>query len=230
MSYRSVVVCAIVACTSVPHLMAQSGTPTSSPPVSPPSYQSQGVNIQQTVPVQGSAMPASMASTTKSKTDVIGLDGYCPVCIIEMKKWVRGDHSIQATHDGKTYYFPGDEQKQMFLANPAKYIPALGGDCTVCLTEKGKRMPGSVHHSALSGGKLYLFPSIDQKKMFVSNPRKYIDAAVANGGDCAVCRVEMGKEVKGKAEFSAVHNGMTYWFPGAEQRSMFLANPSKYTK
>ena len=74
----------------------------------------------------------SNASTSKSKQSSLALGGYCPVCVIEMKKWVRGNPEHQVTYAGKTYRFPGEKQKQTFLANPTKYVPALGGDCTVC--------------------------------------------------------------------------------------------------
>jgi YHS domain-containing protein len=145
-----------------------------------------------------------------------------------MKKWVPGHPSIQVAYDGKTYYFPGEEQKQMFLAAPQKYVPALGGDCVVCQTEMGKRMPGSVLHAALSGNRLFLFPNEDMKKKFTSEPRKYAQADVALGGLCSVCRVEMNQDVAGDPQVSLIHGGMRYQFASNDQRNMFLANPSKY--
>ncbi len=167
-----------------------------------------------------SRMPATMAA--------LGLNGYCPVCIIEMKKWVKGSPQVAATYDGKTYYFPGADQRNMFLADPAKYVPALGGDCTVCYAKMGKRMPGSIQHAALSKKRLYLFPARDQQQEFIANAPKYVDVDLANGGNCIVCRVEMGKDMPGKPEIAAYHNGWRYLFPGKDQRDMFVANPTKY--
>ena len=77
----------------------------------------------------------------------IGLGGYCPVCILDANKWVKGSPEHQATYDGVTYYLPEEAIKQKFLANPAKYVPALGGDCIVCYVKLGKRVPGSVNYS-----------------------------------------------------------------------------------
>src|SRR5271163_67643 len=74
----------------------------------------------------------------------IGLDGYCPVCIVDAKKWEKGSPSSTATYDGVTYQFPNDAIKQAFLKNPAKYVPALDGDCIVCYVKLGKRVPGSI--------------------------------------------------------------------------------------
>lgn len=171
--------------------------------------------------VQGSTMRPLAASQA-------AMDGYCPVCIIEMKKWVKGNAAISASYDGKTYYFPGQEQKAMFLADPAKYVPALGGDCTVCYVKMKKRVPGSVHHAALSGQRLFLFPNKELQQEFLTNSRKYADADLALGGNCSVCRVEMGKDVPGKPEIAVMHKGLRYLFPSDEQRKMFLANPAKY--
>ena len=166
--------------------------------------------------------------TQVTRSTPVALQGYCPVCVIEMKKWVRGNSSIQAKHDGKIYYFPGEEQRQMFLKNPAKYTPALGGDCAVCLTDMKKKMPGSIQFTALHANRLFLFPNADIKQKFMESPGKYANADLALGGNCAVCRVEMKQEVAGKAEFSTTYAGMRYLFPSDEQRGMFLANPGKY--
>ena len=77
----------------------------------------------------------------------IGLGGYCPVCILDANKWAKGSPDHQATYDGVTYYFPEEAIKEKFQANPAKYVPALGGDCIVCYAKLVKRVPGSVNHT-----------------------------------------------------------------------------------
>ena len=158
----------------------------------------------------------------------LAMGGYCPVCIIENKQWVKGDPQFQVTYDGKTYLFPGQKQKAMFTANPAKYVPAFGGDCVVCRSKMGKRVPGSVQHAAFAGGRLYLFPAEKQQQEFLANHAKYTGADVALGGKCAVCRVEMGKDVEGKSEFAEYYRGRRYLFPGPKQQQMFRQNPAKY--
>lgn len=52
--------------------------------------------------------------------------------------------------------------------------------------------------------------------------------ALALGGACPVCLVEMGKTVPGKEEFSSVYKGVEYRFPSKEQQKIFDANPRKY--
>ena len=157
------------------------------------------------------------------------LDGYCPVCLVKMNKLVKGDAGYSSTFDGKTYLFPGTKQKQMFDADPAAFTPVLGGDCTVCRVEKGKTVPGKAELHVVRDGRLYLFPSEKQRRMFEDNPDKYADADLALGGDCAVCLAKMGKVVPGQPEYASVHDGMRYLFPGPEQKRMFDEDPAAYT-
>ena len=177
----------------------------------------------------GSASKGSGSATRDGMMAKPGLGGYCPVCIIETKEWVKGDSSISATYDGKTYLFPEEKQKQMFLANPVKYVPALGGDCTVCLANLNKRTPGSVQHATIYKNRLFLFPNAEIKAKFRDDLQKYADVDLAMNGMCSVCKVEMNQEVPGDPRFTVMHNGMRYQFPGEKQRDMFLANPDKYS-
>jgi YHS domain-containing protein len=167
-------------------------------------------------------------SDTAEHQATVALSGYCPVCVIEMRKWVKGDSRFAVVQDGKTYLFPSDEQKQMFVKNPDKYTPALGGKCTVCLVEIGKTMDGSVGFATMHEGRLFLFPSDEQKQMFLKNAAKYANVDLAAQGQCTVCRVEMQKQVQGRPEFAAIHKDMRYWFPSEDQLKMFVSNPAKY--
>lgn len=168
----------------------------------------------------GSGMKAGMAP--------VGLDGYCPLCIVKIKKWVKGSSQHAVEFDGKTYLFPAAEQKQAFMDSPEKWVPILGGDCVVALVEMGQRIPGSVQHAALHEGHLYLFANEKAKDMFRTNKEKYLQADVAFDGKCSVCMVEMNKQVAGVPQFTSVYKGMRYMFPSAEQKTMFQQNPSKY--
>ncbi len=163
-----------------------------------------------------------------SKNGNVGLEGYCPVCLIKAKKWVRGKPEHQVTYDGKTYYFPSEKEKQMFRVDPAKYVPALGGDCTVCLVNAGQRVAGNIRHGALYNGRVFLFPSASQKQAFLANQAKYADVDLALDGRCVVCRVMAGKDVPGKPEFTAIHRGLRYQFVSDRERRIFLENPEKF--
>ncbi len=158
----------------------------------------------------------------------LALEGYCPVSLQKMNKWVKGNPAIQATFDGHTYYFANEEGKQMFAEDPAKYAPVLGGDCVVSLAKMGKRVPGNIRQAVLQEGRLFLFANAEGKKMFQADPQAYVNADLAYGGNCVVCSLTMQQTVPGKAEFTVVHQGLRYLFPSTEQRDEFLKNPPKY--
>lgn len=145
-----------------------------------------------------------------------------------MKKWVKGQSQFAAQHDGRVYLFPGEEQQQMFLRQPDKYAPALGGDCVVALVELNKRVPGNLNYAVLHKNRLHLFANEQAKSMFLAGPAKYENADLALNGKCTVCRTLMNKDVDGKPEFTSIHNGLRYQFPGKEQQNMFEQNPAKF--
>lgn len=87
------------------------------------------------------------------------LGGNCPVCLIETAKVVPGSDKHALTFDRQVYYFPSDKEKGMFAANPAKYAPALGGDCVVCRVNMGVRMLGKAEFAVIHDKRAYLFPS-----------------------------------------------------------------------
>ncbi len=158
----------------------------------------------------------------------IGLEGYCPVCILDANKWAKGSPEHQATYDGVTYYFPEEAIKQKFLANPAKYVPALGGDCIVCYAKLGKRVPGSVNHTARYDDRLFLFPGAEQQQAFLGNPKEFANVDLALKGDCAVCLVHHNKRVAGKPEFTEIKDGFRYLFVSAREQAAFREDPAPY--
>jgi YHS domain-containing protein len=59
------------------------------------------------------------------------LHGYDPVAYFTQDDAVKGDPAITAEHDGVTYHFSSHETRDMFEAEPAKYVPAFGGFCAM---------------------------------------------------------------------------------------------------
>jgi len=172
----------------------------------------------------------ALAQGSGSETPETALSGYCPVCIVKMDKLVKGDPAYSSVYDGRKYLFPSDEQKTMFDANPAAFAPAMGGNCVVCKVEMKKDVPGKPEFHLVHSGRLYLFPSEEQLKMFKDKPEKYADADVALDGNCVVCKVDLKKDVKGTPELAVDYHAMRYLFPAKEQLEKFKANPQKYAK
>jgi YHS domain-containing protein len=158
----------------------------------------------------------------------VGLDGYCPVCVVEMKKWEKGNPSIASNYDGMTYYFPSSAIKAKFDASPEKYVPVLNGDCIVCLGNMNKRVPGSVRFSALHQNRLYLFPAEQQKSMFLANPAAFEKTDIASDGNCVVCLAKMSQQVPGSMEHTVIHGGKRYLFPSEKEADMFRQSPQQF--
>ena len=172
---------------------------------------------------------ASSTATAQAQSgSEIGLDGYCPVCIIEAKKWVRGSSDYEVEFDGTRYQFPDAATRDKFAAMPERYAPALGGDCIVCWAKAGKRVAGSPQHAVIHNQRLFLFPSEKEKQMFMDTAAEFENSDVAAKGQCTVCQVMANKSVAGKPEFTAIHQGMRYFFPSDKERQMFLAEPTKF--
>ena len=158
----------------------------------------------------------------------VGLDGYCPVCVVMKKVWEKGDPNISSTFDGVTYYFPGESIKAAFDANPEKFVPALNGDCIVCYEKLGKRVPGSVQHPALYNGRLYLFPSDREKEAFQANPAAFANTDLAAKGECVVCLAKIGKHVSGSPDHTVIHDGLRYQFPSENEANAFRQSPAQF--
>ena len=167
----------------------------------------------------------AMNGLAQEVESTIGLDGYCPVCVIAAGKWEKGSAEITSTYDGVTYLFPNQEIKQKFEMSPAKFVPALGGDCIVCLVSANKRVAGSVNFSTLLDGRLFLFPNAETKAAFEENPAQYQDLDLAADGNCVVCR---NQTIKGSTDFTEVYQGMRYLFPSADAAAEFRRAPQQY--
>lgn len=162
------------------------------------------------------------------RTARLAMEGYCPVCLRDQKRWVRGNAAHRVEHDGRTYHFASEEQRQTFLAQPARYVPVLGGDCVVCYAKMGERVPANIRYGKYYQDRLYFFASPEQMEMFVEDPRAFSDVDLAMGGACPVCWAQGGQRIAGDPRIETTYAGLRYRFPTAEMRDVFLASPEKY--
>ncbi len=107
-------------------------------------------------------------------------------------------------------------------------MPALGGDCIVCYAKLGKRVPGTISHTARYDNRLFLFPGAEQQQAFLSNPKEFANVDLASNGDCVVCQVHHNKHVAGKPEFTEIKDGFRYQFVSAREQAAFRKDPAHY--
>ena len=75
------------------------------------------------------------------------------------------------------FHFSSDVARKRFEAAPEKYAPAHGGNDVVLAAVENRIVPGSVHHSAVWHGRLYLFSTSESLAAFQENPARYASNA-----------------------------------------------------
>ncbi len=166
---------------------------------------------------------------TAAKKNPVALEGYCAICLAYHDALNKGTEQFKADYDGKTYLFPNQGLAKMFVKSPSAYAPVLGGDDIVQFKKTGKRVMGSLTHHTIHAKRIYMFASAKSKKMFKANPKKFVNADIAFGGDCAVCKFHMHKNMPGKINIATTYNGLRYLFPSAKEQQAFTVNPVKYS-
>lgn len=95
----------------------------------------------------------------------LGLHGVDPVAFIKTGNPVEGNAKHAFAHDGVAYYFASADNKKIFEADPAAYLPQNGGFCTFGVSV-GKKFDGDPAYAAVIDEKLYVFLSEDILKAF----------------------------------------------------------------
>jgi protein disulfide-isomerase len=122
--------------------------------------------------------PPKPTVSIKPASLLFGLDGFCPVQLVENARWQPGKKAWGAIHRGRTYLFAGVEEQRRFLANPDRYAPVSSGDDVVLLLERGQSVSGHREHGLQYDGHVYLFAVEGTLEKFRSNPRYYADRAM----------------------------------------------------
>ena len=105
----------------------------------------------------------------------LGLDGYCPVTLVEREKWVKGDPKFGAYHRGRTYLFVSAEAQAKFLQNQGfdKFAPALSGYDPVKYAERGELVDGKRVHGVFFHNQVFLFADEVGLQQFWTDPERY---------------------------------------------------------
>ena len=131
------------------------------------------------------AEPVAQASRLPSTTSMavppqqsrglpVALDGYCPVELGDGERWLPGDPRWPVVYQGFTYLFHGPAQRQRFLANPQRYVPAYSAHDPVLLVDGNRRIPGQTDYCVIYDGQLYMFSSAATLARFKEGPQRYI--------------------------------------------------------
>jgi YHS domain-containing protein len=170
-----------------------------------------------------------------SEEDIIlsslpAMTGYCPVTLRKEGAWVRGRYEYRVELGEHVFLTAGPRERDALTGDPARYMPALGGDCPVTLVARGERVRGSVYHAYEYEDRLFLFADAERKAIFKASPARYTTADLAADGMCVVTEADERREAPGLIDHATWHAGKLYRFAGAEQKAKFLAKPDKYAE
>ena len=96
-----------------------------------------------------------MPKPTFSDNAGIAIGGYDPVAYFSGTATV-GNASITATHDGATYRFANEANRDAFSADPEKYAPEYGGYCATAMSE-GTIFESDPTNFKVADGRVFLF-------------------------------------------------------------------------
>jgi hypothetical protein len=88
------------------------------------------------ISVSGSsfAFDPDSPSPVNLESGEIGLKGYDPAAYFLTGSPTEGSPDVTAAHSGVTYRFASDENRDAFLADPDRYLPAYGGFCALAMS------------------------------------------------------------------------------------------------
>lgn len=86
----------------------------------------------------------------------LAIKGFDPVAYFSNKA-KEGQKKYAVKHKSVTYYFSSQENKNIFLKNPAKYEPKYGGWCAYAMGLNGEKVSINPKTYKIIEGKLYLF-------------------------------------------------------------------------
>lgn len=126
--------------------------------------------------------PAAPSAGTVPAGPTLGMEGYCPVSMLRERRKVRGDRKWGCIHRGKVYFFVNESYRDIFMKDPDRYAPVLGGYDVVIYRETGKLVEGkTVHGGFLGTGDnkvIFLFANEENKQKFkFDREGQYIQAA-----------------------------------------------------
>lgn len=141
------------------------------------------------LPLLNSSVQAAPTQSVQERFDTLGLGvalgGFDPVAYFPegggkpAKGFVKRDYK----YGGVTYRFASDANRDRFIADPAKYIPAYNGWCAWAMAELNAKVDVEPTAYEIYNGKLYVFyehADLNTHALWLKNPKEMISRADAN--------------------------------------------------
>jgi YHS domain-containing protein len=102
------------------------------------------------------AQPSEARKSQYNLRKGVALAGYDPVSYFTGKPR-EGDEQRTYQHEGVTYLFATEANREAFRTNPDRYEPAYGGWCAYAMGESGEKVKVDPETFKIIGDRLYLF-------------------------------------------------------------------------
>jgi YHS domain-containing protein len=99
---------------------------------------------------------AVLAQPKSGGAPALAIKGYDPVSYFVNGRPVKGVASIAHDYDGSRYLFSSAKNRDLFAANPERYVPQFAGLCSAGLAD-GRTVESDPTAFLVRDGKLYLF-------------------------------------------------------------------------
>jgi YHS domain-containing protein len=120
---------------------------------------------------------AAPYNTTSEGADAsLMLKGHDPVAYFSVGRHLPGKPEIKADHDGVTYRFASEENKAMFLKEPAKFVPQYGGFCSNGIVY-GIPWGGEPETWKMIDGKVFIFGGAGSMRYFLMDEKRNLELA-----------------------------------------------------
>ncbi len=130
-------------------------------------------------PAVAEAKQPAANDPNKSKLELIhsrpgsGLKGFCAVALQNERELKDAREEYSALFHGRLYSFSSEQALETFLADPARYAPAVRGNDVIHLALTGEEVEGSLDHAVWYQGRLYLFTSVETLETFTAAPSSH---------------------------------------------------------
>lgn len=120
---------------------------------------------------------ASFAETeVNTREDRLALNGTDVVAYFTRGEAVTGEDKLEVTHAGARYHFASNDHKQMFEADPERYLPRFGGFCSYGVV-LGKKFDTDPSVFKIVDGNLYLQLDLGTQKVWARDQDRNIAIA-----------------------------------------------------
>lgn len=126
-----------------------------------------------------SVVAGASAQAVNTASDGLALGGYDPVAYQTEQQARKGTPEFTATHEGATYRFATAANREAFVADPARYVPAYGGFCAYGMS-RGYRAKIDPEAFTVVDGRLYVNYSRGVRDRWSKDIAGYIAKADSN--------------------------------------------------